>query len=259
MAQRLVPVRKREGNNGQKLRLFGLAMLVAGVIGQGILYNKILGGANSLAQLELVLADKPGMGIAALACMLINTCAVPLFAFLLVEGLKHTSSFGKYFLRVLGLAVVSEIPFDLAMSGKVFDWYNQNPVFGILLCMIMFYFFNYYKGKSFKSVMIAILVVVMAFLWGGLLRIKEAQPLVLIFTGLWFCRGKKMVQTIVGCVITCMCSTLRVENITYFAAPMVFLLIHFYNEEPGEGNKIFNYAAYPAVLMGGWLVATFLI
>lgn len=259
MAERLVPVREREGNNGQRLRLIGLVMLAAGVVGQAILYNKLLGAATSLADLEKILDNNAGLGIAALLCRLVSTCAVPLFAFLLVEGLKHTSNFGKYFLRVLGLAAVCEIPFDLAMSGKFFNWYSQNPVLGILLCMVMFYFFNYYKGKSFKTVAVAVLVVIMSFLWAGLLRIEEGQPLVLIFTGLWFCRGKKMVQTIVGCVITCLCSTLKVENIVYFAAPMVFLLLHFYNEEPGEGNKIFNYAAYPAMLVACWLIAEFFI
>ncbi len=259
MAERLVPVHESRGNNGQRLRMFGWVMLAAGAVAQGILYNKFLGAASSLSDLEKVLGGDPTMGIAALICMLVSTCAVPLFAFLLVEGLKYTTSFGKYFLRVLGLAVVSEIPFDLAMSGKVFDWSSQNPVLGLLLCMVMFYFFNYYKGKSIKTVAVAVLVVIMSFLWAGLLRIDEGQPLVLIFTGLWFCRGKKMLQTIVGCAITCMCSTLRVENITYFAAPMVFLLIHFYNDEPGEGNKVVNYAAYPAMLLAVWLIATFFI
>lgn len=259
MGERLVPVQpsSSRGNSGQTLRLFGLFMLAAGVVGQSILYNKIIGGATTLADLEKVLGTNAGIGIAALVCMLVYTCAVPLFAFLLVEGLKHTSNFGKYFLRVFGLAVACEIPYDLAMSGKVFHWYSQNPVLGIVLCMVMYYFFNYYQGKSFKSVAISTLVVVMAFLWGGLLRIEEGQPLVLIFTGLWFCRKKKMLQTIVGCVITCLCSSLRAENITYFFAPMVFLFIHFYNEEPGEGNRIFNYVAYPAVLVACWLIGTF--
>ncbi len=52
-----------------------------------------------------------------------------IFAFLLVEGLIYTSDRKKHLIWLLAGAAVSEIPFDLAESSKVFDPWYQNIFF----------------------------------------------------------------------------------------------------------------------------------
>ena len=49
-----------------------------------------------------------------------------LFAYLIVEGVIYTGSRGRYLLRLFLFALLSEIPFDLAFSGKAVDWSSQN-------------------------------------------------------------------------------------------------------------------------------------
>ena len=49
-----------------------------------------------------------------------------LFAYLIVEGVIYTGSRGRYLLRLFLFALLSEIPFDLAFSGKAVDWSAQN-------------------------------------------------------------------------------------------------------------------------------------
>lgn len=261
MNERLVPQRPT-GNTAQTLRIWALVFLAIGIIGRSILELRLLemDSLSGEALLRYMESSDTAMIYATVAIVMqmLATCAVPLFAFLLVEGAQHTSSFRNYFLRMAGLALVTEIPYDLAMYDKgAFNWSEQNPVFGLLVCMVMIYLFKYYSGKSVKNVLIKVIVVIFATLWVQMLRVSEGVPMVLIVTALWFCRKKRSYQVFVGAIVTCLCIILGVENMRYLAAPIVFLMIHRYNGEPGESNKVFTYGAYPVLLMAAWLIGKF--
>ena len=62
--------------------------------------------------------------------------AFPLFAFLLVEGFFHTRDRRRYEGRLLLAAVVSEIPYDLAFSGRWFDGQHQNVCLTFFMALI---------------------------------------------------------------------------------------------------------------------------
>lgn len=67
---------------------------------------------------------------------LIGRISFPIFTWLLVMGFMHTSNLKKYLLRMGIFAVISEIPFDLAMSGNV-TFQGQNIYFTLLLDIVM--------------------------------------------------------------------------------------------------------------------------
>lgn len=63
----------------------------------------------------------------------IGRVAFILFAFMAAEGFSHTHSRTKYLLRLGIFALVSEIPFDLAIEGTFFTMDNQNVYFTLFL------------------------------------------------------------------------------------------------------------------------------
>lgn len=78
---------------------------------------------------DLYAAMGPGIYILLRA---IGRIAFPIFCFLLVEGAHYTKSPGKYALRLAVGAVLSEIPFDLALFGQL-TWRYQSVMLTLLL------------------------------------------------------------------------------------------------------------------------------
>lgn len=67
---------------------------------------------------------------------LIGRIAFPIYVWLLVMGFAHTSNLKKYLLRMGLFALISEVPFDLAISGRMtFEW--QNIYFTLFLSLLM--------------------------------------------------------------------------------------------------------------------------
>lgn len=69
---------------------------------------------------------------------LIGGMAIPVFAFLLVEGFRNTSDYKKYLITMVITALVSEIPYDLAIRGKIWDFSqpecNDHRCVSVWLC-----------------------------------------------------------------------------------------------------------------------------
>ena len=78
----------------------------------------------------------------------IGRLAFPIFAFLIVEGYFHTKSLKKYVGRLLIFAVLSEIPFNLAMGSRIFYPVHQNVLWSFLISIGLIYMNE--KAKASK-------------------------------------------------------------------------------------------------------------
>ena len=82
----------------------------------------------------------------------IGRVAFPTFAFLIAEGFVHTKNVRKYMLRLLLFAVISEIPFNLFYSSRVFNPFHQNVMFTLLYGLCAIYLISRIKRKrTFKN------------------------------------------------------------------------------------------------------------
>ena len=238
------------GLSGNMLRVWGILFLLAGIVSRGILQTRLLGVGSSTNQqlLELMQKDPNAMAIttAALVMQAIECCAVPIFAFLLVEGFCHTKDWKKYALRISGVALLSELPYNLVASSQVLDMSSRNPVFGLLLGMVVLYFFRRYEEKGTKNTMVKLCVVVAAILWAEMLRVEHGTLIMVSVSVLWLLRNKTNLRALGGAVAGMVCV---VFSPFYLATAMGFLPIHLYNGEQGNGNRWVNYLVYPVLLL----------
>lgn len=250
-----------KGMSRQAIRIWGLLFLVAGAVGQGIIMNVLMdmqgkGSAEILSSLEnneknLTLA------IFALLMQMAYACAIPIFTFLLVDGFRHTTSVKEYGLRMAGVALLTEIPYNLAMSGEWFDFNSRNPMLAMVLGMVMMYIYNYYSGKKLKNILIRIMVFVLSIIWIDMLRIDHGVAIVVMISTLWALRKRRSWQILGGCAMMFVLSAFPAYNPSYWLAPIVFLAVHFYNDEPCDENRWINYLSFPAILLAVGLIAKY--
>ena len=97
----------------------------------------------------------------------IGRVCFPIYAFLLVEGYFHTSNLKKYVKRLLLFAVISEIPFNLAMASSVIYPFHQNVLWSFLIALGLIHCNE--KAKASEKLWIRIAIGIFTILAGYLL------------------------------------------------------------------------------------------
>lgn len=90
---------------------------------------------------------------------IVGRLSLPIFAFLIANGFKHTSNVKKYLLRLFAFAVISEIPFDLFIENKLSiiefnglipDVRLDNVLFTFTIGLLYLSVSDYFKKKEYK-------------------------------------------------------------------------------------------------------------
>ena len=182
----------------------------------------------------------------------IGRIAFPIYAFLLVEGFLYTRDVKKYLARMLTFAVVSEIPFDLAVFHTPFYWGYQNVFFTLFLGLLALAGENVVHQSSgmfagaglWKQAFVLILCVGTA----QLINCDYGAFGVFFIILLYMTRYDKKTQTVLGAI----------SLIWELPGILAFIPIRLYNGIRGRcGNRYFFYAFYPAHLLVLWCIGRF--
>lgn len=183
---------------------------------------------------------------AAIVLRAIEAMAVPIFAVLTVDGFQRTSSVKRYFLRLVILALVSEIPYHLARTGQIWESDIHNPVWGVALSVAMLYLLRSFPGANAKGIAVKIVAPVAAILWALILGAEYATAMVLICYALWLTRRKPTISYFAGICAALLCT---VGNMLFLFAPFGFLPAYFYNGTQRPTPRLLRYALYPVMLI----------
>ena len=119
----------------------------------------------------------------------VGRMAFPIYVFLLTEGFCHTRNRRRYALRLGVFALISEIPFDLLVYGKIWDTHSQNVFFTLFLGVLMLTAVDWI-GRNTDAALAQyrqMAVVVGAALLAWLLRTDyDAAGIMLIAVLFWF-------------------------------------------------------------------------
>ena len=92
-----------------------------------------------------------------LSCV-VGRIAFPLFAFLCVEGYRHTHDIRKYMGSLLLFAILSIVPFNLMEGHPWYYWRHLNVLFTLLLGLCGIYCIDNFKGLKAGACVLAALV-----------------------------------------------------------------------------------------------------
>lgn len=243
------PVRKR-GISGSTLKIIAIiAMLtdhIGAVVVLGFLRHACYG--RWLVILYYVMR------------LLIGRIAFPIFCFLLVEGFSHTRNVVKYALRLFLFALISEIPFNLALEGRLFVPEYQNVFFTLFIGLLVMMAYRGIAEKLKAAVWIKLILYIVALGAGMGLAFCLKTDYDAIGVGcimaLYIFRKNKAAQITAGCAgFFASCFFTGGSELT---APLAFIPIAFYNGERGLKIKYFFYLFYPIHLLVLYFVAYFL-
>lgn len=123
----------------------------------------------------------------------IGRIAFPIFAFMIVEGYFHTGNLKKYGLRLLLFAIVSEIPFNLAMGSRLFYPLHQNVLWSFLISLGLVHCNEKAKakGKLWLRILVGCISVLLGYILGLVTMVDFYHAGILTVLVFYFFRQKK--------------------------------------------------------------------
>lgn len=179
----------------------------------------------------------------------IGRTAFPLFCFLLAEGAVHTKNIRKYLGRLAVFAVISEIPFDLAIFGLPFYWGHQNVYWTLLLGLVVIYLFQKFPAEGWKGGLGVAALAALA----EVCVIDYGATGVVVITLMYLLREKPWMRFLICYGVLALSSAAEL-----WCLP-AFLLMTLYNGKRGWQPRYLFYGFYPVHLFLLWFLERFVL
>ena len=122
----------------------------------------------------------------------IGRLTFPIFAFMIVEGYFHTKNLRKYVKRLLIFAILSEIPFNLAVGSRLFYPIHQNVLWSFLISIGLIHWNEKVKDKQlWKRVLVIMASICIGYIGGIVTFVDFYNAGILTVLAFYYFRGRK--------------------------------------------------------------------
>lgn len=233
---------KRKGLTGFGIKMIAIITMLIDHIGAAVLEQGVMmetGFVGTWLYVDNILR-------------LIGRIAFPIFCFLIVQGFQHTRDPIKYALRMLLFAFISEIPFDLAFHGSVWNFSMQNVYFTLFLGLVVLICFREMEQRLEQHWQQSIGKIVIAAAGMGaayLLNTDYDAFGIAFIVILYATRENKAMMTVLG----------GLSILWEYTGILAFIPINLYNRQRGRSMKYFFYAFYPVHILLLYFVREFIV
>lgn len=182
-------------------------------------------------------------------CRNIGRIAFPIFCFQLVEGFIHTSNRKKYALRLAIFAVISEIPFNLAISNQMINPTSCNVFFTLLIGLLVIWAMDSIQNVTVlvawgtdtipKRQLLSFFPALLGGYLAYLIQCDYDYRGIILIVLLYLFRYYRLLQAFAG----------GISLYWEWPAMFAFIPICLYNGKKGRNIKYFSYLFYPTHLL----------
>lgn len=260
----LVENQKRKGLSGSTLKIIAIVAMLVDHIGAIVLIRMLqqtdMIGAMTNTDISVMLewlTENIILYSGYSVLRMVGRIAFPIFCFLLVEGFQKTRNVNKYIFRLGIFALVSEIPFNLALTGNVFDFGYQNVFFTLFLGIVVLAIMNQIQKWNIHKavkVILSIVAVVAGAQMANLLKTDYSALGVVLIVVLYCLRNHPGWRFGVAALVLIGGGILIGVGLSEVPALLAFAFIYFYNGERGLKLKYVFYLFYPVHLLLLYLI-----
>ena len=226
---------QNKGLTGSTLKIIAMASMLIDHVAAILMTRMYITGGLSYELYNVILILR-----------LVGRIAFPIYCFLLVEGFTRTKDVRKYLLRMLAFALITEIPFDLALTGKVMNFHYQNVMFTMAIGLVALYGLKTIEEKAFSKgmqLLLQIVVVSLAAVIATLCKTDYSWSGIVCICAIYLLKKSNVRKMLLGNAALILASTLEVTAL--ISVP----LVGAYNGKRGMKLKYFFYAFYPVHLL----------